>query len=749
MKILSRYMDWLHGRWPHGKVEKLPKVEDDFSTNIPGVYVVGDLTGIPLLKFALDSGVQAVQSIVQRSRTATADMDLVILGAGVAGVAAAVEARRHKLRFILVESTEMFSTVANFPKGKPIFTYPSAMQPKGTLQVTASVKEGLLEELRQQASDHQVHCCPGKAESIQRRGKILSVHVAGKKEPLLAANVIVAIGRSGSYRKLGIPGEELHHRVANRLHDPKDSTGKNILVIGGGDSAVETAIATAKAGAHVTLVYRKSQLTRPKPENVEALDELARSSPNVTLMLGTQVQRIENKKVVVLDNQGREQSIDNDLVYTMIGRQPPLDFFRRSGIRVVGEWSRQTWLGLGLILTMCVVLYHWKSSGTWIHDFFHTRKWFPFQFHAADPSTLWGAFRNAWRDPGFYYSMAYCLVVVVFGIRRIRRRRTRYITLQTCTLMAIQVVPLFFLPYLVLPWLGANGVFDAGVGHTIGDALFPNGSYWRAFGFILAWPLFIWNVFTDQPVWAWLTISLIQTFVIIPLIVYRWGKGAYCGWICSCGALAETLGDTQRHKMPHGEKWNWLNMLGQGILGFAFLLLSLRIVAWIGPDTWIGSGVARMYGTLLDGSVFSYKYLVDLWLAGILGVGLYFHLSGRVWCRFACPLAALMHIYARFSQFRILADKSKCISCNVCTSVCHQGIDVMGFANKGEPMADPQCVRCSACVQACPTGTLEFGRINPQSGMVLQRSVWTASPVRHSELSVEFATKSASKEDFS
>ena len=112
----------------------------------------------------------------------------------------------------------------------------------------------------------------------------------------------------------------------------------------------------------------------------------------------------------------------------------------------------------------------------------------------------------------------------------------------------------------------------------------------------------------------------------------------------------------------------------------------------------------------------NYQWSVDLFLGGILGVGLYFWFSGRTWCRFACPLAALMHVYARFTRFRIFADKKKCISCNVCTSVCHQGIDVMNFANRGEPMADPQCVRCSACVQQCPTGVLSFGRYADADG---------------------------------
>ena len=133
----------------------------------------------------------------------------------------------------------------------------------------------------------------------------------------------------------------------------------------------------------------------------------------------------------------------------------------------------------------------------------------------------------------------------------------------------------------------------------------------------------------------------------------------------------------------------------------------------------------------------NYVWSVDLLWAGIFGVAFYFWFSGRVWCRFACPLAALMNIYARFSQFRIISEKSKCISCNVCTSVCHQGIDVMNFANKGIPMEDPQCVRCSACVQSCPTGVLEFGRINRKTGEVIARDRLAASPVLMAEITVQ------------
>ena len=142
--------------------------------------------------------------------------------------------------------------------------------------------------------------------------------------------------------------------------------------------------------------------------------------------------------------------------------------------------------------------------------------------------------------------------------------------------------------------------------------------------------------------------------------------------------------------------------MGQAILAICLLLLVSRVVSWTWPETGIGNGLrlvheGLLYGWKPFGIQLPYKWVVDLLLAGIIGYGAYFWFSGRVWCRFACPLAALMHVYTRFSRFRILADKKKCISCYVCTSVCHEGIDIMNFANKGLPMEDPECVRCSAC----------------------------------------------------
>jgi NosR/NirI family nitrous oxide reductase transcriptional regulator len=775
--LITRYTKWLHTQWPAGVVEKLPEVNSDYSTNIPGLYIVGDLTGIPLLKFSSDSGARAVESIrmdksflSQRAKDKTSEiLDLVIVGAGVSGMAAALEAKKDDLHFEILEATEPFSTIVNFPKGKPIFTYPTDMVPLGDLQFTQEIKEPLVEEIKAQTLGKGIVPIMSRVEKIEKKGDYFDI-IIPKGENLKARRVIVGIGRSGNFRKLGVPGEN-KEKVFNRLHDPTDFEGKNVLVVGGGDSALETSIAIARAGGSVTHSYRKEDFSRPKPDNVEAIDMLMAdpmadvsietpSSECVTtstgdfmpedhmpgkinLLMKSQVKEIEDYEVTLIDKDGNELTIPNDAVFTMIGREAPLDFFRRSKVKIKNELGISGLTALIISLIFFTFIYNWKAGGS-LTKLFQANQWFPYNlipfFESLGSSNLVKTLAITLEEPGFYYSLLYTSLVIIFGILRIRRRKTPYITLQTISLTLVQLIPLFILPYFVLPILGSHGFFDSGIAKTIADSLFPEANYghgreyWRAFGFILAWPLFIWNVFSEQPLWGWLVISVIQTFVIIPLMIYYWGKGAYCGWICSCGAMAETLGDTQRHKMPHGAKWNRVNMIGQVILAIAFIILITRIISWSVPDTAIGQYLNGIYTGLLYnwkpfGIQLNYKWVVDLVFAGIIGYGLYFWYSGRVWCRFMCPLAALMHIYSRFSRFRIIPNKKKCISCNVCTSVCHQGIDVMNFANKGLPMNDPECVRCSACVQSCPTGVLQFGQVDRKTGEVISLDNLQASPV--------------------
>ncbi|MEM9296051.1 MAG: NAD(P)-binding domain-containing protein, partial [Planctomycetota bacterium] len=278
---VSRYARWLHTRWPAGKPEKLPVVQEDGSTNVPGVFVVGDLTGIPLLKLSVNAGVRTIRKIAEEPSFQSRDasdagvLDVAIVGGGTAGFAAAKEAEKLGLNYMVYEASEPFSTIVNFPKAKPIYKYPTEMALEGDIefQERSDVKEGLLDELREQTVDQGLKWTKLRISHVKRTGGLLEL-VVPEGQPIRAHRVIIGIGRSGNYRKLGVEGEQLN-KVSNRLHDPTDFCGAEILVVGGGDSAMETAISLATCGAHVTLSYRKPQFSRPKPDNVEKLTELA------------------------------------------------------------------------------------------------------------------------------------------------------------------------------------------------------------------------------------------------------------------------------------------------------------------------------------------------------------------------------------------------------------------------------------------------------------------------------------------
>ncbi len=169
------------------------------------------------------------------------------------------------------------------------------------------------------------------------------------------------------------------------------------------------------------------------------------------------------------------------------------------------------------------------------------------------------------------------------------------------------------------------------------------------------------------------------------------------------------MGNEYRTLALHGPKAKKLGNTGQWILLFAFIITALKLVSILNN---IEIPVINEKISYTADFMQKFYYIgVDVIFADALGVGVYFFLSGRAWCRFGCPLAALMHIYSRFSKYRIFSDKKKCISCNICTKVCHMGIDVMNYANKGIPMNDVECVRCSACIVNCPTDVLKFGEI--------------------------------------
>ncbi|TGK18432.1 NAD(P)-binding domain-containing protein [Leptospira stimsonii] len=753
--LLSRYFSWLHNNAPEGPVEVYPEINDSFESSVPGIRVIGDLTGLPLLKFAVESGSKVVQEIEQRRQIPKKSekkdnriYDVLIVGAGPAGVSAGIELKKLNYNFIILESNDLFHTIKSYPKGKPIFAEPEDLKTNSEIHILNGTKESLLEDLQSSLKKWTLPIEIGaRVTQIQKEEVGFSVGCEDGRI-FRTMEIILAIGKSGDARNLQVPGEELP-KVYHRLIDPKDFSKEDVLVVGGGDSAIEAAIAISDYANSTRLSYRGKELVRPKPENKEKLESLVQRG-KIEFLGGSQVEEIGEREVKLRNTDPNNaspnvQSVPNSSVLVQIGSSAPIEFLKKFGLRIQNQKRFWDWIGFIEMILFANVVYFGKAS------FYGSKTYssialgslvaffvlgIPFGIHLFKKrkelfSNSWNTFKNVYilsaatyfvtvyigskyldflflgKQPGFHYTLLYSLTILTFGLRRIKARPTKYIRKQTWTLILIQVFPLFLLPEIVLPFLGKNGLLGDPNGFLL-TQVFPYGAYWNAYGLILAWPLNMGIFYNSGITTFWLLYGLAQTFVIIPYLVYRFGKGAYCGWICSCGGLAETLGDETRTKMPHGKLANRLENAGQWILLFATVITILKL-SEIFLSSWFP--FAHVLGSIGESGKKVYDVVVDLILAGVVGVGAYFFLSGRVWCRFFCPLSALMHIYARFSRFRIFSEKKKCISCNICTKVCHQGIDVMSYANKGIPMDNVQCVRCSACVVNCPTNVLSFGEL--------------------------------------
>ncbi len=799
MSPFNKYFIWLQKDVPTGEVEKYPEINESGETSVKGIFIIGDLTGIPLLKLAAESGKKIIgqfsnDSEFQKQIQTHSDKniyDILIVGAGPAGIAAGIEASKKDFSFKILESAKKFNTIVNFPKGKLIIAAPDDFQQKSDLKINDGVKESLLDELNEQIKSIDLPIKESViVEKIEKEGNHFNLITS--EGNYKALRVILAIGKSGNARMLNVPGEDLP-KVFNRLIDPNDAKGEDVLVVGGGDSALETAIAVSHCAKSVSLSYRKSSLARPKEQNELKLKELVEQG-KISLQFETNVKEVKENSVILLDKEKKEIEIENSMIFTMVGKELPTNFFKRSNIKMEGELSLNSKLQFALLLLFAGVLYFGKSSADYYENFFGQQDSWSSIFGNVLSSDFWNKFislpflilSNIFNDAkiwtvtkyinafiaylsfiafiilgiyllykflkdylpqikfdwttfkyfyfivigiffavvffgeryfgieflgksqSFWYTGFYSLTILIFGLRRMKVNPTRYIKYQTWTLILIQALPLFILPELLFPYFGKIGALGSHDGFVM-TQIFPGESYWHSYGFILAWPLFMPNLYGSSITTFWLVFSLVQTFVFIPYIVYRWGKGAYCGWICSCGALAETLGNEYRTLAPHGPKAKKWENFGQWVLLAAFVITGLKLLSTLYDFNIPIINEKISYSA--DFLHIFYYLGIDVIFAGVLGVGVYFFLSGRVWCRFGCPLAAWMHIVNRFSRYRIFSEKKKCISCNICTKVCHMGIDVMNYANKGIPMNDVECVRCSACVVNCPTQVLSFGSL--------------------------------------
>jgi thioredoxin reductase/NAD-dependent dihydropyrimidine dehydrogenase PreA subunit len=315
----------------------LPRVSPWFETNVPGIYIAGELGGMGLIRNAVEQGRQAVDQIAARRPRGEHELDLVIVGAGPAGFSASLAALERRMRFVTIEQESLGGCVFQYPRGKIVMLQPARLPIVGEVKLRTSRKEDLLELW--QGIERQVGLKINyreRVDAIVHEAGGFRVRTAGGE--YRAKSVLLSIGRRGTPRKLGVTGEDLP-KVTYRLIEPEQYAGQRVLVVGGGDSALEAAASIAEAcptGA-VILSYRGDAFSRAKPKNRERVTTAARDG-RLEILLQSQVQAIE-PRLVALKAAGVVRKVENDSVIVSAGGILPSDFLRSVGIEIETKYG--------------------------------------------------------------------------------------------------------------------------------------------------------------------------------------------------------------------------------------------------------------------------------------------------------------------------------------------------------------------------------------------------------------------------
>jgi thioredoxin reductase (NADPH) len=314
----------------------IPVLTPEFETNVPGIFVAGELGGMGLIRNALVQGTEAVEAIARRRQRRQGMIDVLIVGAGPAGFAASLTAMSLGLKYVTLEQESLGGCVFQYPRAKLVMTSPVEVPLIGRLKITQTSKEELLEFWQNVEKKTGVAIkYRERVESITPRGGGFLVRTS--KGQYAASSVLLAIGRRGTPRKLGVPGEELS-KVVYRMIDPEQYSGQNVLVVGGGDSALEAASSIAEAtNAKVALSYRGEAFTRAKARNRERL-ESARKTGRLHIVMRSQVRQIAQDAVVV-EQSGKLMRIPNEVVIVAAGGIVPTDFLKNVGVQVQTKYG--------------------------------------------------------------------------------------------------------------------------------------------------------------------------------------------------------------------------------------------------------------------------------------------------------------------------------------------------------------------------------------------------------------------------
>lgn len=314
----------------------IPVVGKNFETNVPGIYIAGELGGMGLVRNGIEQGRLAMETIraalQQAGKASDPNMaDVVIVGAGPTGISASLAAIEHKVRYITVEQDSFGGTVANFPRGKVVMTQGWTLPLYGKIDFTEISKEKLLSLWSFVAKKSGLKLSRGtRVDAIKKNGD--GFEVTTSRGVLKTRFVLLAIGRRGTPRRLEVPGED-HPKVVYRLIDAEEYKGKHVLVVGGGDSALEAAGSIAEQpGTTVTLSYRSEAFSRAKPKNRERVDK-AQAAKRLTVMLQSTVKEI-TPDTVTLKKNGESIQIKNEAIIVCAGGILPTKFLKDVGIKV-------------------------------------------------------------------------------------------------------------------------------------------------------------------------------------------------------------------------------------------------------------------------------------------------------------------------------------------------------------------------------------------------------------------------------
>lgn len=312
----------------------LPHVNEDYETNIKGIYIAGELGGMGLIKNSVEQGQMAIDNMAKEKKSSQEGvLDVVIIGAGPAGIAATLAAKEKGMTSITLEQDSLGGTVYTFPRAKLVMTAPMELPLYGKVKLYDTSKDELLTLWKKVISEHELEIVEHtKVHAIIPLENGTFKITTNQDRDYICNQVLLSIGRRGSPRKLGIPGEESQN-VAYRLLEPEQIKGKKIIVVGGGDSAIESALLLTDKN-DVTLSYRKDKFARLKPKNREKIEK-AIADDVINVVFNSNLVSISTKSVLLKTNvDGNTNELNIDLVYIFAGGELPIGFLQKAGVEI-------------------------------------------------------------------------------------------------------------------------------------------------------------------------------------------------------------------------------------------------------------------------------------------------------------------------------------------------------------------------------------------------------------------------------